>query len=199
MPFNFSAAPSSRIVKTQKNQNPLLKRSSSSPLNSVRKKSTQSSQRKYEKADDDEDFFADRLDEIALVHCLRTDPSLRDVPQRMRYIRAHMFDLVPERGGMNSTRIAEILNFRKSLPPAVTLAHVHSLVGSPTAVEREIAELTLAGILRKIVVPGRGMGASSISDGVILSQDLKALLEDCDGLDQEVKGERILTFDRFLG
>lgn len=145
----------------------------------------------------DDDFFEDRLDEKCLVHRLNTDLLLRDVPQSMQYIRAHMFDPIPERGGLNSTRIAEILKFRKSLPPTVTLCHVHALLGSPTTTEREIAELTKAGVIRKLVIPGRGTGASSISDGIILSQDLEKLLKEADGLDEEVKGMQRLTLDTF--
>lgn len=186
MPFTFSAAPSSRIVKKRQNKNSLLKLSSSSSLASGRRKPSKSA---HEADDDEDDFFGDRLDEIALVRCLRTDLSLRDVPQTMQHIRMHMFDPVPERGGMNSTRIAEILDFRKSLPPTVTLAHIHALVGSPTAVEREIAELKLAGLIRKTVVPGREIGASSISEGIILSKDLKFLLNEVGELDREVKGK----------
>lgn len=186
MPFNFSAAPSSRIVKKRQTKNPMLKLSSSTLTNGRRKPSKSA----HEVVDDDEyDIFIDRLDEIALVHSLRTDLSLRDVPQTLQHIRMHMFDPVPESGGMNSTRIAEVLNFRKSLPPMVTLAHIHALIGSPTAVEREIAELTLAGLIRKTVVPGRGTGASSISEGLILSKDLKTLVKEIDGLDKTVKGK----------
>lgn len=185
MPFNFSAAPSSRIVKKRQSKTPLLKLSSSSLTNGPSKSA-------HEVDDDEDDIFLDRLDEIALVHSLRTDLSLRDVPQTMQHIRVHMFDPVPESGGMNSTRIAEVLNFRKSLPPMVTLAHIHALVGSPTAVEREIAELTIAGLIRKTVVPGRGKGASSISEGIILSKDLKILVKEIDGLDNKIKGKGIL-------
>lgn len=185
MPFNFSAAPSSRIVKKRQSKNPMLKLSSSSLTHGRRKPSKSV----YEADDDEDGIFIDRLDEIALVHSLRTDLSLRDVPQTMQHIRMHMFDPVPESGGMNSTRIAEVLNFRKSLPPMVTLAHIHALIGSPTAVEREIAELTLAGLIRKTVVPGRGTGASSISEGLILSKDLKTLVKEIGGLDKTVKGK----------
>lgn len=153
-----------------------------------RRKPNQSSRSAQETVDDDDDFFEDRLNEKCLVHCLNTNFSLRDVPQSVKLIRAHMFDPIPERGGLNSTRIAEILNFRKSLPPTVTLAHVHALTGSPTATEREIAELTNAGVIRKLMIPRRGTGASSISDGIILSEDLEKLLKEADGLDKEVKG-----------
>ena len=55
--------------------------------------------------------------------------------------------------------------------------------------EREIAELKMAGLIRKTVVPGREIGASSISEGIILSKDLKLLLNEVDELDREVKGK----------
>ena len=137
---------------------------------------------------DEEDFFEDRLDDRGLVHSLATDPSLRDIPQNIRYIRSYMFDPLPERGGMNSTRIAEVLNFRRLLPPMVTVSHVHALIRSPTEVEREVAELTKAGVLRKTIIPGRGIGGSSVSDGLVLLSDLESLLRDTDGLEETVKG-----------
>lgn len=197
MPFNFSAAHSSRISKRPNSRNPILKRSSSSPFNSLRRrKPTQLLSSTKADAEEDDEFFEDRLEEKCLVTCLTTDLSLRDVPQTIRYIHAHMFDPIPERGGMNSTRIAEILNFRKSLPPSVTVAHLHALIGSPTTTEREIAELTKAGIIRKILIPGRGTGASSISDGLVLVHDLEKLLEDVVGLDQITKGKKNLKYRR---
>jgi len=60
----------------------------------------------------------------------------------------------------------------------VTNVHVHALIKSPTLVEREIAELTSAGLLRKIVVPGRGVGGSSISDALVLVEDWEQLVKE---------------------
>lgn len=188
MPLNFSAAYSSRITKKTRNTHGVLKRSSSTPFNQFRRIKPVQRSTSNTKVSDDEDFFEDRLDSIGLVESLATDLSLRDVPQNIGYIRSHMFDPVPERGGMNSTRIAEILNFRRSLPPMVTLAHVHALIGSPTAVEREVAELTKAGVLRKTVIPGRGIGGSSVSDGLVLMNDVDSLLRESNGLEESVKG-----------
>ncbi len=154
MPLNYSAAYSSRITKAR------TKNSSFAGL--PRCKPLQRSNSKPEAIDDEDDLFEDRLDDAGLVVSLATDLSLRDVAQAIQYVHTHMFDELPERGGMNSTRIAEVLNFRKSLPPIVTIAHVHAMIGSPTAVEKEIAELTKAGIIRKLVVPGRGVGSASV-------------------------------------
>ena len=89
---------------------------------------------------------------------------------------------------MNSTRIAEVLNFRKSLPPIVTNAHVHALMQSPTAAEKEIKELTTAGVIRRVVVPGRGVGGSSISDALVIVEDWISLVEHSPHLEAEQKG-----------
>lgn len=189
MPLNFSAAHSSRISKKQGSRNPLLKRTSSSSLSSLSpRKASQRAQLQHEKQNDEEDFFEDHLDDRGLVNSLATDLSLQDVPQYMQYIHSHMFDPMPDKGGMNSTRIAEVLNFRKSLPPTVTLAHVHALTNSPTSTERDIAELAKAGIIRKTIIPGRGTGASSFGDSIILSRDLELLLKEAKGLDQHLIG-----------
>lgn len=84
-----------------------------------------------------------------------------------------MWNPIPEqRAGMNSTRIAEVLNFRVSLPPIVTVSHVQALLNSPTTVEREIAELIRGGAVRKIVVGGRG----GLGEVLILVKDLDELL-----------------------
>lgn len=97
-----------------------------------------------------------------------------------------VFEPMPENGGFNSTRIAEILNFRKSLPPTVTVAHVHALTPSPTTTEREIAELTTAGTIRRTVTPGRGTGGSSVGEGLILSRDLERLVKESAFLDKDL-------------
>merc|ERR1711964_768685 len=97
---------------------------------------------KPDKEDEDEDMFGDRLDDVGLVKSLATDLTLRDVSQAIMYVRGRMWSPIPqERTGMNSTRVAEVLNFRASLPPLVTVSHIQALLNSPTSVEREIAEL----------------------------------------------------------
>ena len=179
MPLTFTAAHSSRISKPRAKKIS-LKRAASTPFPRLnQRKPIQRSQSNPNAAGDDEDdLFQDHLDDVGLVACLANDLSLRDVVQTMRYIRSHMFDDIPERSGMNSTRTAEVLNFRRLLPPIVTNVHVHALVKSPTLVEREIAELTSAGLLRKIIVPGRGAGRSSISDALVLVEDWEQLIKE---------------------
>lgn len=187
MPLNYSAAYSSRITKAR-TKNPLLRRSASSPFAGLpRCKPLQRSESKPEAIHDENDLFGDRLDDAGLVVSLATDLSLRDVARAIQYVHSHMFDDLPERGGMNSTRIAEVLNFRKSLPPIVTIAHVHAMIGSPTAVEKEIAELTKAGVIRKLVVPGRGVGGASAGEGLVLAKHWEHMIAEASDLADDLK------------
>jgi hypothetical protein len=65
-----------------------------------------------------------------------------------------------------------VLNFRAGLPPVVTTAHVQAVLASPTAAERETAQLVGAGTLRRVVVPRRG----GIGEALILASDLEAMV-----------------------
>lgn len=188
MPFTFTAAPSSRITKP-KAKKISLRRAASTPFPLLHpRKPIQRSQSKPEIVKDEDDLFEDRLDDVGLVATLAGDLSLRDVVQSMKHIRSHMFDNLPARSGMSSTRIAEVLNFRRYLPPIVTNVHVHALIKSPTLVEREIAEVTSAGLLRKVVVPGRGVGRSSVSDALVLIEDWEQSVRGASGLDKDLAG-----------
>ena len=159
-----------RVTKSSNKKPAFLRSASSRSTGSPRRKSVQRSKTKADPVDEDDDF-EDRLEDLGLVETLETELSLRDVPQTMNYIRSHMFDDIPEKSGMNSTRTAEVLNFRKSLPPIVTNSHIHALINSPTMVEKEIGQLAHASIIRRIVIPGRGTGASSISDALAIVKD----------------------------
>lgn len=111
---------------------------------------------------------------MGLVQALATDLTLRDVAQAIMYIRGKMWSVIPEqRSGMNSTRTAEVLNYRAAMPPVVTVTHVQALLNSPTRVEREIAELIRKGAIRKISVAGRG----NLSESLILVKDLESMIE----------------------
>ena len=187
MSLAFSAAHSSRIKKKSQAKNPLLNRSSSSPFAGLsRRKPVQRSKSKPEGSLEDEEFFEDRLDDVGLVKILAADLTLSDVAQILRYVRGHMFDAMPENGGFNSVRISEILNFRRSLPPVVTVPHVHALTPSSTTTEREISQLARAGVLRKIVIPGRGTGGSSLGDSLVLSEDMHSLIRAAKEVDAEL-------------
>ncbi|KAI1083318.1 serine-threonine protein kinase 19-domain-containing protein [Whalleya microplaca] len=186
---------SSRVKKPSKRSG--ANRSSSTPSASWaaslprRKPGIQSGKASLADDDDGDDLFNDKLDDYGLVKALATDLNLRDTSQAILYIRSHMFSTVPEQAaGMNSTRIAEVLNYRKRLPPIVTVSHIQTLLSSPSAVEREIAELARAGFIRKVVVARRG----DIGETVILATDFVKMVEDSTtGLDDGIK-EKLKTF-----
>ncbi|KAL8939202.1 MAG: hypothetical protein Q9211_002843, partial [Gyalolechia sp. 1 TL-2023] len=189
MALNYSAAHSSRITKRPL-EKPRLKRSATSAFTSFnQRKPIQRSKSKPELStqDDEEDFFGERLDDLGFVTTLATDLHLRDVAQIVQYAITHMFDPLPERGGFNSTRIAEMLNFRRSLPATVSVAHVHALSKSPTATEREISELIKAGVMLKVVIPGRGTGASAVGEGLVLFKDLEDMLSHSDAVQDSLR------------
>jgi hypothetical protein len=88
---------------------------------------------------------------------------------------------------MNSTRIAEVLNFRARLPPIVPVAHIYALRGSPTTTERELAGLINTGMLRKLEFPGRGIGREGVGEGIVLMSEWTRLVEADSGLSSSTK------------
>lgn len=176
MSFKFSAAHSSRIKKSTKPPTFNRSQSTNSAFSSLpRRKPIQRSKSKPEAVDDDdEDMFEDKLDDVGLVKSLSEELILRDVAQAMLYIQGRQWSTFPnERSGMNSTRTAEVLKLRASLPAIVTVTHLQALLNSPTAVEREVAELVRGGTVRKIVVGGRG----SLGEVLVLVKDLENMIE----------------------
>lgn len=168
---------SGRISKRKPTSSPRNLRPAASPQKTA---GPSTARRKPAAVKDDEgDFFHDHLDSIGLVAALAGDSSLRDVPQAMAYARDHMFSPVPrEAAGMSSTRIAQVLNHRLTLPPVVSIAHVHALLGaSPSAVEREIAELEGRGVVRRIRVRARGEGLIRTADYEVMIRGAKDLKE----------------------
>ncbi|OKL61556.1 hypothetical protein UA08_03907 [Talaromyces atroroseus] len=117
--------------------------------------------------------------------------KLDGVLQAMHHAKESMFEELPARAGMNSTRIAEVLNLRRSLPPLVSVAHVHTVLQAPTQVEREIVSLVQTGQLRRLIVPGRGNDAAGLGDCLVLASDLQNLVQTSNELEQSLK-------DRFL-
>lgn len=77
---------------------------------------------------------------------------------------------------MISTRIAEVLNYRRMLPPIISVAHVHALSKSPTMTEREISTLLTEGIIRRITIPGRGKGSSAVGEGLVLVSEWEKIV-----------------------
>lgn len=184
MPLYVTAAPSSRITK------PRNKRPTSLPFAGHSRRKPTAAARKWQLDSEEEDsIFEDRLNDNGLITSLAADLDLRDVAQLLRYVHERMFEDVPERAGMNSTRIAEVLNFRRCLPPIVTVAHVHALTRSPTTTEREIAELVQHGIIRKITIPGRGAGGTALGEGLVLVNSWMQAVLNTPGLCDSLKSK----------
>lgn len=192
MPLNFTAAHSSRVSKRPQGRNPLLKRSASTPFaNAPRRKPISRAHSKPEETIHDDNDQEARLEDIGRVKTFPTDRPLADLTQIIQYAQAHMFDELPESGGFNSTRIAEILNFRKALPPTVTFNHLHALVSSATKLQREVSEMTRAGTVKQISIPGRGFGGSSLGESLALTQDIEELVrQKCE---PETLGQKFLS------
>ena len=115
-------------------------------------------------ADEDVDS-EERLPDVGII--VKLDPKISnlDVLQTFRYIQRIMFTKFPERAsGMNSSRTSQLLNYRDSLPPLVTLAHLHAVLDTPSVTEREIARLREDGVLREVLLPGGGEGLVSLED-----------------------------------
>uniref|UniRef100_A0A093UWH3 Uncharacterized protein n=1 Tax=Talaromyces marneffei PM1 TaxID=1077442 RepID=A0A093UWH3_TALMA len=124
--------------------------------------------------------------------CMSDSEPLPDIGSSQYVTELSMFEELPERrAGMNSTRIAAVLNVRKSLPPLVSVAHIHTVLQAPTQVEREIVSLVQSGQLKRLIVPGRGNGAAGLGDCLVMASDLHELVQMSSDLDQALK-------DRFL-
>lgn len=128
------------------------------------------------------------LPDLGLSRHVQETSPVQDVVHAIGHIRDSMFEAVPARAGMNSTRIAEILNTRRSLPPLASVAHVHTLLDAPTKVEKEIIDLVNSGHVRRLVVPGRGNGAAGLGDCLVLCEDWERLVQDCRDLEPSIKG-----------
>ncbi|KAF2133902.1 hypothetical protein P153DRAFT_372434 [Dothidotthia symphoricarpi CBS 119687] len=193
MSLQATPARSSRITKTRRTSASAalgLKRALSSPSSARPRKRLSLPSEKSVPCNDD-----DQLDDTGVIASLATDLNFRDVPQYMEYIRNNMFSDMPEKAGMNSTRIAQVLNYQRRMPPFVTISHVDALSTSSTKVEREIAELAQAGIVRRVTIPNRGVGAAAVGDGVALVREWQSLAHAHGVLSDHLKNKYIALMD----
>ncbi|KAJ5752452.1 hypothetical protein N7520_009369 [Penicillium odoratum] len=145
------------------------------------------------------DFGLDEpLPDEGISHYISETATAENVEQAIRYVRNKMFDELPERAGMNSTRIAEVLNLRRSLPPLASVAHIHTLLNAPTQVEREIVELVKSGRVRRLIIPGRGNDAAGLGDCLVLTEDWEQLVRESSALDIGIK-EKFLDILNRIG
>lgn len=200
MPLRITSAPVAGIKKN--------KRSSSRPSPFAGHARTKPSGAPRRLKSDETGGHLDDLGPLPDVGASRyvseTSP-VEDVVQALYYIRQNMFEDIPVRAGMNSTRIAEVLNLRRSLPPLASVAHVHTLLDAPTRVEKEIVDLVNSGRVRRLLVPGRGTDAAGLGDCLVLTEDLEALVRESKHLESSMQGGyttpgyiKLTPADRFL-
>lgn len=153
---------------------PALRRSTTSPFcNLPRRKPNHRTKSADDRNDDSAEERNEKLDDTGTVISLAAISPVQGVIATIKHSHANMFTDIPERAGMNSTRIAELLNYRKRLPQIVSLAHVHGLISASTRTERQIADLIASGDIRKLTVSGRGNEISGLREFLILSSDLE--------------------------
>jgi hypothetical protein len=182
MPLYLTGSHSSRVKKPQRRPIDTGRRNSSPFANSPRTKPSVQRTRSLADAVDkdskpDDDDEEDRLVASGKPMLTVSVDSAKDVLSALQYARASMFTALPDRAGMNSVRIAEVLNFQRNMPPIVSLPHVHALIAASSKTEREIATLQAAGKLRKLKVTGRGNDVSGLADVLITMDALKSLLK----------------------
>ncbi|KAJ5479385.1 hypothetical protein N7530_004894 [Penicillium desertorum] len=142
--------------------------------------------------------FDDPLPDVGGSHFISETAPVQNVLQAIQYIRDGMFEELPTRAGMNSTRIAEVLNLRRSLPPLASVAHVHTLLEAPTLVEREIVDQIQTGRIRRLIIPGRGNDAAGLGDCLVLAEDWDKLVQESPALEPPVK-EKFLDILKRVG
>ncbi|KAK9369377.1 serine-threonine protein kinase 19 [Lipomyces kononenkoae] len=116
--------------------------------------------------------------------------ELSDITIGIKTVLSRMWDAVPDTGTrLNRDGIAELLRFRKSIPPIVMISHLHALFPSdPTFIERELQHVAEEGLVRKMVVN------QNAGDMVIESKDYFRILHD---MRQSDKVSNIETLDKF--
>jgi hypothetical protein len=96
---------------------------------------------------------------------------------------------------MSSTRVAEILNFRRALPPVVSVDHVRAILHpyNPTAAEKEISESVSKGVVRRLKVPNRDLvsvkAGTGAGEGLVLSSDWAAIVKEARDVPISLKGK----------
>lgn len=190
--MSFSATGVRKPLQSRPKKSPIqLLRSASSPFTNHprRKSATTTPSPGLKRSQTEISTSTDQpLDNTGIVTTLPPPKVPQDVVSLIRYIQSHTWTDIPERAaGMNSTRIAEVLNFRKNMPPIVSIAHLHAISTSTTATERQLATLIHSGIVKKINIPGRGKGGFAIGDGVVVVEDWINIVQQHPALSQELK------------
>lgn len=169
MPLYLTGARSSKISKPKRAPS-IARSSSSSPFTSVQRTKPTQLHRTKSLADaiDDEDVtINEQLAGPGKLLTVLPNDAAKDVLTALDFVSTSMFESLPDRAGMNSVRIAETLNFRRNLPPAVSLAHVHALFSASSKIEREVQQLLAENRIRKLKLVGRGNDISGLGEVLI--------------------------------
>ncbi|KAF3481776.1 uncharacterized protein GIQ15_04535 [Arthroderma uncinatum] len=133
-------------------------------------------------------IFDESLPDLGPSRVLAESTTVSTVTQAVEYIQNTMFSAIPERrSGMNGARIAQVMAFRKSLPPIVSVAHVHVLLNEPTRVEKDIVQLIDSAVVRRLLVTGRGDGTYGLGDCLVSLDDWERLIRSSTSLDDALK------------
>lgn len=174
-------------------------RSAGSPLKPLRRSASffkVHKQRSNQAQRDFDSSEASRLDDQGTIHSLAHTVQARDVPQIMQYVLDHMFETIPERSGMSSALVADVLCFRRSIPALVSVSHIHALSKAPTTTEREIATLLKEGVVRRLNVSGRGLGSTDISEFLVTHENWKQAVLSSPRISPELKGQSMFQYHR---
>ncbi|KAK0870997.1 hypothetical protein LTS02_002196 [Friedmanniomyces endolithicus] len=179
---------------------PPRKSSSSSPFTAYPRKKPSLSRQSSSFSKDK--FTDEQLSDTGLTPSLAPSGTPQDVLSLVRYVQQNTWDAIPEVSGMNSSRIAETLRYRETLPPVVSLPHLYALSVSPTETERGLARLVAQGVARKTVIPGRAVansGGSVLAEGVVVINEWKALLRSQADIDGQTKDKYFALMDARSG
>ncbi|KAJ5127422.1 hypothetical protein N7448_008201 [Penicillium atrosanguineum] len=194
MPLRLTSAPFAGVKKRK----PAAPRPRASPFAGHARRKASSTSSSAVKVAADVELDDDPLPDLGGSHYISETAPVENVVQAIQYIRAKMFDELPARAGMNSTRIAEVLNLRRSLPPLASVAHIHMLLDAPTQVERDIVELVQTGQVRRLIIPGRGNDAAGLGDCLVLAEEWEELVRGSSSLEAAIK-EKFLDILNRMG
>lgn len=183
MPLYLTSTQTSRVAKARKPAS--LQRSSSLPFASSKRTKTLQRAKTIAEALDDDDGDDPALAGPGKIITVLEVTTVRDILSAMTHTRSSMFDELPERAGMNSVGIAEVLNFQKNLPAVVTLAHIHALRPASSKTERDIEQQLSSNQVRRLKLVGRGNDISGLSE-LLISTDEYEKSMNRSGLPEEV-------------
>lgn len=171
MPLYLTGARSSRVTKPRPQRTSSLPFNSAKPATSLHRAHTVANILDGHVGLEEEGALAPTGKLVSVV-----DNSTSDVLSAIKYARTTMFEPLPDRAGMNSVGIAEVLNFQKNLPAVVSLAHIHALRSASSKTERDIQYLLAHNEVRRLQLVGRGNEVSGLKELLIATRDYEGIV-----------------------